>query len=150
MSACYLNNSEWEALKSLMQVLQPFYEATKLLSGRKYPTLPYAKIVMSRLLMYLETEDDSDDSFRIGLKLDLFSMFGNYYDKLSKDQLEITNVRFNRRIFNNLLSNIDNCPLTLIRPRMLKFNSFLLQFCENINTILTSSTIFFSLSLKRS
>ena len=48
-----LNGNEWLTLEMLENTLLPFFMATKLLSGRKYPTLPLNLLVYRNLKQFL-------------------------------------------------------------------------------------------------
>lgn len=52
-----LNRNEWSIIEFLIKILHPFYESTKLLSRRKYPTLSSCLIVYKLLSNFLKTED---------------------------------------------------------------------------------------------
>ena len=47
------NVSEWETLEMLKKNLPPFFSATQLLSGIKYPTLPLNQYVYKNLKYFL-------------------------------------------------------------------------------------------------
>jgi hypothetical protein len=76
---------DWELLRSLCNVLTPFYWATRCLSGRKYATLALSYSVAQNLRLFL-TEESSDAPLENAMKELLFNKFILYYD--SKATLE--------------------------------------------------------------
>ena len=75
-----------------MLVLKPFFEGTVLLSDRQYATLSYAKIVKFTLESYLNSDENVSDDFANDLKLNLFSKFEYYCEKITTAQHESTMV----------------------------------------------------------
>ena len=66
----HLTQSEWQMIMSLIEVLGPFYYATKMLSGRYYQTQSISYVVINGLKSYLlnecnENEDNEDDDIDI-------------------------------------------------------------------------------------
>jgi hypothetical protein len=90
-----LNNSEWNTLGMLEEVLLPFFLATKLLSGRKYPTLPLNLYVYRNLKAFLSNNTlqnpKSKENF---LKEHLLRALNYHFDeKISKEQHSISLVK---------------------------------------------------------
>ena len=58
-----LSHSEhdWMTIFSLVEVLLPFYQATKMLSGTQYQTAAYGPIILKSLLTFLSSESSSED-----------------------------------------------------------------------------------------
>ena len=54
MSKLDLTKDDWSTIQILIKVLEPFFEATKLLSARKYATLSSSFVVMKVLMKNLE------------------------------------------------------------------------------------------------
>jgi hypothetical protein len=57
-----LSNSEWNLVESLICVLAPFYKATKMLSGRKYPTLALSFVIKKILHAFLSSDTNESES----------------------------------------------------------------------------------------
>ena len=66
-----LSDDEWKFMKQLTKILQPFYDATKLLDGEKYATASFMYYVMttlqikviSREVEVVDLTNDDDDAF---------------------------------------------------------------------------------------
>lgn len=89
-----LTYSEWELVSDLIFLLSRFYEATKMLSGCKYPTLSLAFVVHKMLYSFLNTNPSNKDSrYVTQLKEAILPIF-NYHlnDKISNKQKEATKV----------------------------------------------------------
>ena len=90
-NACEFSNNEWETLDSRVSILKPFYETTKILSG-KYPTLSLSflvyKFLKSFLLSQLVDTDDSTLEYLISEKL-LDKLEYHFKNKLSKGQVMV-------------------------------------------------------------
>ncbi|CAF1437369.1 unnamed protein product [Adineta ricciae] len=54
-----LTIDEWDILRSLIDLLHPFYSSTKVLSNTKYPTIGSALYLLKSLEEYLSKEDDN-------------------------------------------------------------------------------------------
>lgn len=55
-----LTDSEWELIEVLRELLKPFAEATTLLSGTSYPTLPIAKFIHKMLEIFLNQQVNNE------------------------------------------------------------------------------------------
>ena len=96
LSSLSFTYSDWEIVDALIHVLARFFEATKMLSGRKYPTLSLAFVVHKMLHTFLTTDPMNTDSIPVSqLKAAILPIF-NYHlnDKISKEQKEVTLVKF--------------------------------------------------------
>ena len=66
-----LDDDEWKLLKQLTKILQPFYDATKLLGGEKYATASFMYYVVATLQIkvilkeveVIDLTNDNDDAF---------------------------------------------------------------------------------------
>lgn len=90
LQSLHLSNVDWCLIDILLNVLSRFYEATKLLSARKYATLSISFVVKKMLSNYLSTttEDSIPENL---LKKFLFAKL-NYHlnEKISASQKRIT------------------------------------------------------------
>lgn len=87
-----LTSSDWNLLKNLSQVLTPFELATKLLSGRRYPTIGLCLFALHHLKLFLEdTEGDNDLQQR--LKHCLLEKMTRYIDD-EKEQMRMLRVSY--------------------------------------------------------
>jgi hypothetical protein len=81
---------DWLCLETLKNVLYPFYKATKLLSGSKYPTLSLAYSGLTALKQFLTT-DNNDQPLEEALKQLLLIEFKHYFEEqTSWDQKRAT------------------------------------------------------------
>jgi hypothetical protein len=60
LSSIELEKADWLLIDSIERVLQPFVEATKLVSGRKYCTIRISFFSICQLRELLEDEKSSD------------------------------------------------------------------------------------------
>ena len=87
-----LTSSDWNLLKNLSQVLTPFELATKLLSGRRYPTIGLCLFALHHLKLFLEdTEGDNDLQQR--LKHCLLEKMTRYIDD-EKEQMRMLRLSY--------------------------------------------------------
>lgn len=75
-----INHLEWEFIRSLVDILAPFYFATKCLCGRNYPTLALSYWVTSKLFLHL-TNKSPNSPLEDGLKKLLLEKFDIYFNK---------------------------------------------------------------------
>ena len=91
-----LNVSEWETLEMLEKTLSPFFSATKLLSGRKYPTLPLNLYVYKNLKHFLSNNlIEHPKSVENFVKEHLLKALNYHFDtKLTSKQKSISLVSY--------------------------------------------------------
>lgn len=82
-----LSSNEWILLSSIEDVLQPFHNATKLMSGQKYPTIGTALFDIRKIKAFLESYVESN-SFTNGMKNLLVEQLTKYIDD-DTEQLEL-------------------------------------------------------------
>ncbi|CAF1541267.1 unnamed protein product [Adineta ricciae] len=85
-----LSSSDWNLLKILSQVLQPFDLATKLLSAQRYPTIGLCLFAIHHIKAFLEDTDD-DGELEQRLKSRLLDQITKYIDD-EKEQMRILRV----------------------------------------------------------
>ena len=71
-----ITGNEWNLIQALRRVLERFYEATKVLSGQKYPTLSLAYAVIFSLMHYLNNR--SSDLIENEIKDMLIEPYNQY------------------------------------------------------------------------
>jgi hypothetical protein len=76
-----LSSDDWTIFKNLMDILYPFYEATMLLSGSKYPTIGLCLFAIRNIKDFFEKEDDDQSNIFISLKQFILESFNNYFDE---------------------------------------------------------------------
>ncbi|RNA00447.1 hypothetical protein BpHYR1_053517 [Brachionus plicatilis] len=91
-----ISSNEWSLIETLINVLKPFYEATKILSRSKFPTLSCGLVVHTLLKNFLSTEH----------------LVHYLEENLSEDQ------RIMMNIFDDLLLNL----LALIEKEIVHFS----------------------------
>jgi hypothetical protein len=85
-----LSNGEWNLVESLIYVLAPFYKATKMLSGRKYPTLALSFVIKKIFHAFLSSDTNESESDSISrLKKAILPFFEYHLEsKISNEQKE--------------------------------------------------------------
>lgn len=71
-----LTSDMWDILSSILDVLRPFYSATKVLSGTRYPTMGATLYIVRTLEQYLETQES--DQLLNNLKMKILKSFRDY------------------------------------------------------------------------
>ena len=85
-----LKDEEWTLILAMTEVLSPFYEATKMLSGRTYQTLSISYLIMNGLnhfLDYVDLEDedpDLDDEYKNLKTSEYYTMCNQFKSIVSK------------------------------------------------------------------
>ena len=87
-----LTSSDWNLLKTLSHILNPFDLATKLLSGRRYPTIGLCLFAIHHLKIFLD-DTDADSESEKRLKRCLLDKITKYIDD-EKEQMRILRVSF--------------------------------------------------------
>lgn len=85
-----LSSSDWNLLKNLTQILTPFDLATKLLSGRRYPTIGLCLFAIHHLKLFLD-DTEGDTELQQRLKHYLLEKVTKYIDD-EKEQMRILRV----------------------------------------------------------
>ena len=86
-----LSYTDWILIDALIHVLSRFYEVTKILSGRKYPTLSLAFIAQKMLENFLSTLQLSESLDVMELKRAFLPIFKYHFEeKISEKQKEAT------------------------------------------------------------
>ena len=115
-----LTEYDWTLILVLIEVLSPFLDATKMLSGRQYPTLSLSYVVLTGLRHYLENDDEEDEvdpndiyinyknedfcSLRSSIKYLLLTSFNKYTKKhISDSQNEAILVCIKKNFSNFIL-----------------------------------------------
>jgi hypothetical protein len=98
ISHCFLSQTEWLQIESLKKILEPFVIATKIFSGRKYPTLSVSISVRNMLQSFLEKIEGSD--FVIGAKEILLASLNHHLNKkIKSNQKQAELVKLNDNNF---------------------------------------------------
>ena len=82
-----LTSDQWRMLMSINQVLTPFYNATKLMSGQKYSTIGTALFAIRKIKAFLETYVENN-SFVNEMKNALLDQMIKYIDE-DKEQMDL-------------------------------------------------------------
>lgn len=85
-----LTSSDWNLLKKLSQILTPFDLATKLLSGRQYPTIGLCLFAIHHLKLFLD-DTEGDTELEQQLKRSLLDKMAKYIDD-EKEQVRMLRV----------------------------------------------------------
>ena len=81
LSSFELSSDDWAIIVLLLQVLNPFSQATKLMSGSHYPTIGLCLFTIRTIKDYLESQSDDDSSIKITLKAFLLDSLNKYFDE---------------------------------------------------------------------
>lgn len=85
---------DWKILQSIYDVLKPFEFATRVLSGKNYPTLSLAYTTINILRNFLK-QNEQDGEFINLLKKSLSTQFEHYFDiGMSEVEKELMRVSF--------------------------------------------------------
>jgi len=79
-----LSSDDWILFSYLIEIFEPFYQATEYLSGSKYPTIGLALFVIRNLKEYFEKEEDDDPNVVIDLKKFISTSLNHYFDENDK------------------------------------------------------------------
>lgn len=89
LNRCALTNSDWEMIKTVHDILEPFEVATRVLSGQYYPTLALAQITINILRLSLQPKD-TDTVEAVIIKNNVLKQLVHYFDNtISKEQQKI-------------------------------------------------------------
>lgn len=66
LDSLFLTNNEWVAVEELVNILKPFADATKILSGSNYPTLNIVNPIINNLNKKLREFQEKIDDLEIG------------------------------------------------------------------------------------
>lgn len=91
LTSLELTSDEWRIISSIEQVLTPFYNATKLMSGQKYCTIGTTLFAIRKIKVFLETYVENN-SFINELKNNLLEQLIKYIDD-DTEQIELVVVR---------------------------------------------------------
>lgn len=86
-----LTSDDWVMLSSLHIVLQPFFHATKVISGRDYPSIGLAFYLLVRLKLFLQQQERKDNLMVKHLKQVLLSKFVYYFES-DNEQINLLKV----------------------------------------------------------
>ena len=68
LTSLELSTDEWAIIDQLVKIFEPFYQATNLLSGSKYPTIGLCLFTMRSIKEFIETDDENQSSIMFDLK----------------------------------------------------------------------------------
>ena len=86
-----ISSADWNHLSQLHHVLQVFFQSTKILSGKTYPTIRLAYFIVSRLKMFLNNDKD-DYPFVKRLKRSILCKMTFCFDQ-DNEQSDLLKVR---------------------------------------------------------
>lgn len=85
LSNLCFSNDDWKHLEMLLSLLRPFFEATKMISGSKYLTLPLSYIIKKILFKFFERPNNDKTESELK-KIILNKMKYYLIDKISNKQ----------------------------------------------------------------
>ena len=118
-------HEEWDLILFLQQVLEPFVIATKVLSGRNYPTIGLSMFVCRNLASFLQ-QDSSDSTILSKLKKSLLFQFNHYLnEKVEETQRQYMLVSFDYSRANPSTSSSSHFQRIALVDTSFLFQSFL-------------------------
>jgi hypothetical protein len=75
-----LSSDDWAIFNNLMDILDPFYKATILLSGSKYPTIGLCLYAIRSIKDYMENNDKQSNIYQ-SLKQFILESLDHYFDE---------------------------------------------------------------------
>lgn len=79
-----LSSDDWILLTYLLEIFEPFYQATNLLSGSRYPTIGLSLYAIRQLKEFVEVHDDDRSNIFNTLKDFLRESLNEYFDENDK------------------------------------------------------------------
>ncbi len=76
-----LSSDDWLLLNYLLEIFEPFYQATHLLSGSKYPTIGLSLYAIRNLKEYFEIEGEDDSPVVLMLKKFVLESLNYYFNE---------------------------------------------------------------------
>ncbi|CAF3115252.1 unnamed protein product [Rotaria sp. Silwood2] len=76
-----LSSDDYTILKNLIDIFEPLYQTTNLLSGYKYPTIGLCLYAIRNLKEYFEKEEENDSNILITLKRFILDALNLYFDE---------------------------------------------------------------------
>lgn len=89
LSSLELSSDEWNLIENLLLIFEPFFQATHLLSGSKYPTVGLCLFTIRHLKEYLETEDENQSTVLPFLKGLVSASLNAYFNENDQQHLLI-------------------------------------------------------------
>lgn len=91
LSKLELTSGDWIMLAQLHDLLQPFFYATKAMSGQSYPTVGFAYYLIVRLKMFLQANSKKENPILRRLKELLLEKLSFYFER-DEDQMNLLKV----------------------------------------------------------
>jgi hypothetical protein len=76
-----LSSDDWLLFSYLLEIFEPFYQATHLLSGSKYTTIGLSLFSIRFLREYFEKEEENDSSVILTLKKFVLESLNHYFNE---------------------------------------------------------------------
>ena len=105
LSSIELDKADWMLIESVERVLQPFVQATELVSGRKYCTIGVTFFSLTQIREFLEDDKSSssiDSRISSSLKKLLLFYMEQYFEK-DRDQWHLIKVRPSLLLINSIM-----------------------------------------------
>ena len=91
LSNLELTSDDWIMLSQLHGILQPFFHATRAMSGRRYPTISFAYYLIACLKMFSQNRSKNNNPFAQRLKQLLLNKLLFYFEN-DEDQSNLLKV----------------------------------------------------------
>ena len=86
-----LTSDDWNILMALHYVLKPFYHATRVMSGREYPSIGLGFYLLVRLKNFLQHHEKKENSLMKKFKQLLLKQYIHYFEN-NYEQMELLKV----------------------------------------------------------
>ncbi|CAF1509065.1 unnamed protein product [Adineta steineri] len=88
LSSYELSGDDWNTLTALHYVLKPFYHATRVMSGREYPSIGLAFYLLIHLKSFLQNHEKKENLLVKKFKQLLFKQYVQYFEN-DYEQMEL-------------------------------------------------------------
>lgn len=85
-----LSSDDYTILDNLIQIFEPFYNATEFISGSKYPTIGLCLYAIRNIKDFMETEEETDSNILLTLKKFVLESFDQYFDENNDQHFLLT------------------------------------------------------------
>ncbi|CAM4832117.1 unnamed protein product [Rotaria magnacalcarata] len=132
-----ISSDDWTLINNLIYLLKPFYEATSLLSGTKYPTIGLRLFAIQNIKEYLEKEDDDQSEILTTLKKFVLQSLNEYFDENDPQYKLLVLYGYFEPLGYSILSTAEKTKI----ERGIKQKSKELSKAPNSNTVASASSI---------
>jgi hypothetical protein len=93
LNSLELSSDDWMVFTDLMNLFEPFYHATYMLSGSKYPTIGQCLFCIRKIKDFLERDDDCESNLLKTLKRFVLESFSDYFNENDRQHFLLMVIR---------------------------------------------------------